>query len=211
MVTTPHWILDPACPKAGEHQALVQWTGWMGCTLLAPGRDRTCGGGRRPSADRRAVRFKRRPRTPYTVTDRKRAAARRWQQRQRYALPLLAELVAERQPPIDQVMQERVRTWNASEQSTRDWHAERWRRSRRILETYDPGTRRVQLDYWNTHRWRPAEASYLLDMLSSFEKGRLIVVDRHLEPARITISVAEVTAVGFGRKPVARGWLGPPA
>ena len=113
--------------------------------------------------------------------------------------------------PSTKVMEERVRTWNASEQSTRDWQAERWRRSRRILETYDPGTRRVLLEYWNSHRWLPAEASYLLDMLNRFQKGRLIIVDGHLEPARITISVAEATAVGFGRKPVARGWLGPPA
>ena len=30
MLTTPHWILDPACPEAGEHQALVQWAGRMG-------------------------------------------------------------------------------------------------------------------------------------------------------------------------------------
>ena len=108
-------------------------------------------------------------------------------------------------------MEERVQTWNDSEQSTRNWHAERWRRSRRILETYDARTRRILLEYWNSHRWLPADASYLLDMLNSFQKGRLIIVDGHLEPARITISVAEATAVGFGRKPVARGWLGPRA
>ena len=46
----------------------------------------------------------RRGRAADTVADRKRAAARRWQQRQRDAVPLLAELVAEHQPSIDQLM-----------------------------------------------------------------------------------------------------------
>ena len=154
------------------------------------------------------MRFKRRPRTPYTVTDRKRAAARRLQQRQRESLPLLAALVAEQQPCIDQLMEDRVRAWGVSEQSARDWQAQRWREARRILESYDTGTRCALLTYWNDHRWLPADASYLLDMLGGFKRGRLVMVDGAIQPARVVISVAEATAVGWGRKPVARGWLG---
>ena len=157
------------------------------------------------------MRFKRRPRTPYTVTDRKRAAARRLQQRQRDALPLLAGLVAEQQPCIDQLMQDRVKAWGVTEQSMRDWKAQRWREARRILDGYDPETRRALLDYWNGHRWLPADATYLLDMLGGFKRGRLVMVHGAIQPARIVISAAEATAVGWGRKPVARGWLGPPA
>lgn len=157
------------------------------------------------------MRFKRRPRTPYIVSDRKRAAARRLQQRQREALPLLAELVAEQQPCIDQLMQDRVKAWGATEQSARDWQAQRWRQARRTLDAHDPETRRALLAYWNGHRWLPGDASYLLDMLHGFTRGRLVMVDGTIQPARVVISAAEATAVGWGRKPVARGWLGSPA
>ena len=180
----------------------------MGRSVLARCRARSFGAGGDASPSRRRVRFKRRPRTPYTVTDRKRAAARRLQQRQREALPLLAALVAEQQPCIDQLMEDRVRAWGVSEQSARDWQAQRWREARRILESYEPETRCALLTYWNGHRWLPADASYLLDMLGGFKRGRLVMVDGAIQPARVVISVAEATAVSWGRKPVARGWLG---
>jgi hypothetical protein len=154
------------------------------------------------------MRFKRRPRTPYIITDRKRAAAQRWQKRQRDALPLLADLVAEQQTPIDQVMQDRVRTWGTTEQSSRDGQAARWREGRRRLDACDPTTRRALLDYWNNDRWLPGDATYLLDMLHRFDMGRLIIVEGRVQPARIAISVGEATDVAPGRKPVARGWLG---
>ena len=156
------------------------------------------------------MRFTRRPRAPYTITDRKRAAARRLQKRQRDALPLLAELVAEQQPCIGQLMRDRVNAWGVTEQNTRDWQARRWREARRTLDGYDPQTRRALLTYWNGHRWLPAGASYLLDMLHGFNRGRLVLVNGTVQPAHIVISVAEATAVGWGRKPVARGWLGWP-
>lgn len=76
------------------------------------------------------------------------------------------------------------------------------------LESYDPGTRCALLTYWNGHRWLPADAGYLLDMLGGFKRGRLVMMDGAIQPARVVISVAEATAVGWGRKPVARGWLG---
>jgi hypothetical protein len=154
------------------------------------------------------VRLRRRPRTPYIVTNRKRAAARRLQQRQRDFLPLLAEFVAEQQPCIDQLMDDRVKAWGVSELNTRDWHAQRWREARRMLDAHDPETRRALLAYWNSHRWLPGDASYLLDMLDGFRRGRLVIIDDAIQPARVVISVAEATAVGWGRKPVARGWLG---
>ena len=77
-----------------------------------------------------------------------------------------------------------------------------------MLESYDPETRCALLTYWNGHRWLPADASYMLDMLSGFMRGRLVLVDGAIQPARVVISVAEATAGGWGRKPVARGWLG---
>ena len=50
------------------------------------------------------MRFTHRPRCEYAVTDRKRAAAVRRQQRQRDGLPLLAPLIAAAQPSVEQVM-----------------------------------------------------------------------------------------------------------
>jgi len=154
------------------------------------------------------VRFIRaRPRTPYNVTDRKRAAARRWQKRQRDALPLLAALVAEQQPSIDQVMEDRERTWTRFEQSDRDQRARRWRSARRQLYSYDPATRRTLLDYWNGHRWLPADPSYLSDMLHGFQRGRLVIIDGVLQPARTSITIAELADTEPTWKPVALGWL----
>jgi GcrA cell cycle regulator len=48
-------------------------------------------------------------------------------------------------------------------------------------------------------------------MLTGLRRARPIVVAGHARPARVAISVAEATAVELERKPVACGWLGPPA
>ncbi len=154
------------------------------------------------------MRFKQLARTPYIVTDRKRSAARRWQMRQHEATPLLAVLVAEQQVPIDEVMAERVKAWAATEQSQRDMRARRWRAARRILALYAHDINRALLAYWNNHRWLPGDPSYLLDALHRFETGRLVIIDGAIVPTRVVISVAEFTPVDYGRKPIARGWLG---
>lgn len=147
------------------------------------------------------MRFKRRPRTPYTITDRKRSAARRLQQRQRDALPLLAELVAEQQPGIDRLMDGRVKAWGITEQNTRDWHAQRWREARRILDAHDPETRRALLTYWNSHRWLPGDASYLLDMLDGFRRGRLIIIDDPSNPPALSSQLRrQLPLVGGGTR-----------
>ena len=80
----------------------------------------------RPPADGKGVtpvRFTRRLRCPYIVTDRKRAAAARSQRRQRDVLPLLAPLIAEAQPGIDEVMASRAVHWTEWEQRDRDRRA----------------------------------------------------------------------------------------
>jgi hypothetical protein len=112
-----------------------------------------------------AMRFARRSRCDYTVTDRKRAVAVRLQRRQRDSLPLLAPLIAETQPNIDAVMNARVSNWIVTMQRERDRRAVCWRRARRALEGYEPALRRALLTYWNSHRWLPGDPSYLLDIL----------------------------------------------
>lgn len=155
------------------------------------------------------MRFTPRPRCPYHVTDRKRAAASRLQRRQRDALPLLAPLIAERQPSIDEVMTQRITAWIAAEQANRQRRASVWRRARRTLDQdHDAHTRRALLDHWNGHRWLPGDPSYLLDMLHRYATGRLVIDNGQVRPARIAISSAEAVAA-FGRpKPPASRWFG---
>ena len=149
-----------------------------------------------------------RPRCEYTVTDRKRAAALRMQRRQRDSLPLLAPLIAETQPDIDEVMATRVANWIVCEQAERDRRARSWRRARQALDQHDPVTRRALLAYWNGHRWLPGDPGYLLDMLHGFRTGRLVITDGQVRQARIVIPASEAVAA-FGRpKPVAGGWIG---
>jgi hypothetical protein len=153
------------------------------------------------------MRFTHRPRCDYTVTDRKRAAALRLQRRQRDSLPLLAPLIAETQPSIDEVMNARVSNWIVTMQRDRDRRAASWRRARRAIEEHEPALRRALLTYWNSHRWLPGDPSYLLDMLHGYETGRLVADGGQIRPARIVIPVSEAAAA-FGKpKPVSGGWL----
>lgn len=154
------------------------------------------------------MRFIRRPRCEYSVTDRKRAAARRFQQRQRDSLPLLAPLVAESQPSIDDLMTARIAAWIVLEQRYRDHRAELWRRGRHALDQHDPATRRALLDYWNGHRWLPGDPVYLLDMLHMFDTGRLAIADGQVRAARVVIPVSEAADTIGKAKPVSGGWLG---
>ena len=154
------------------------------------------------------MRFRRRERCRYTVTDRKRAAAARSQQRQRDALPLLARLVAEQQPSIETVMLERIAGFDTSEQARRDRRARDWCRARRAVEALSPDLRCALLSYWNNHRWLPGDPAYLLDLLHGFEHGRLLIIAGTVRPARITIDAADATALeATSRKPIrAAGW-----
>lgn len=148
-------------------------------------------------------------RCEYTVTDRKRAAAVRLQRRQREALPLLGSLIAETQPSIDSLMAQRVERWDRTQQEIRDARAHQWRRARRNLNAYPSQVRAALLTYWNEHRWLPGDPSYLLDALHGFERGRLILADGAVQPARVVISVSEATAAFGPPKPRAQGWIAP--
>ena len=116
-------------------------------------------------ADTRVRRFACRSRCEYIVTNRKRFAAARWQQRQRDCLPLLGLRIAETQPSIDDVMDRREQCWVVTEQANRDRRAGQWRKARRDIEDRERKVQRALLTYWNQHRWLPGDLSYLLDML----------------------------------------------
>lgn len=155
------------------------------------------------------MRFKRQQRYDYSVTDRKRAAASRWQRRQRDALPLLGELIAEAQPSIDEVMDTRVSTWITSQQRQRDRRAGLWREGRRELDAHPPAIQSALLAYWNQDRWLPGDPSYLLDLLHSFSTGRLILKDGCIRPAHITVFRSDSIETIETPKPRAKGWLAP--
>lgn len=154
------------------------------------------------------MRFTRRPRSQYAITDRKRAAAVRWQQRQRDSLPLFGPLIAEAQPGIDAVMADRVETWNRTEQDWRNRRANQWRRARRALESHDEEIRSALLAYWNGHRWLPGDPAYLLDLLHGFSTGRLVLERGQVRAALVEIPVEAAVAAFGPAKPIARGWLG---
>ena len=153
------------------------------------------------------MRFVRRPRCAYIVTDRKRSAAARWQRRQRECFPLLGTLIAEAQPSIDHVMDKRVRTWIVTEQANRDRRAAQWRQARRDLAGRDPTVRQALLTYWNGHRWLPGDPSYLLDMLHGFDRGRLVLLNGGVVPYRIVIPASEAIAAFGSAKSIAGGWF----
>src|SRR3546814_11075970 len=77
------------------------------------------------------MRFRRWPRvSAYEDTPRKRAALARAQQTQRDKFPLLAPLIAERQPSADAEMARRATWWPEVQQRDRDRRAHHWRRPR---------------------------------------------------------------------------------
>lgn len=55
------------------------------------------------------------------------------------------------------------------------------------------------LDYWNAHKWLPGDPSYLLDMLHSYARDRLVIDKGQVRAARSIISPAE--AVAASRQP----------
>lgn len=124
------------------------------------------------------MRFKRYIRTDYEITDRKRLAAARKQERERDALPLFAQEIAAEQPAIDDVMARRVETWARTQKDQRARRAAQWRRARRRLDAYPAATRALLLRTWNQHRWMPGDPAYLLDMLHSFDTGSLTLDEK---------------------------------
>ena len=109
---------------------------------------------------------------PFEDTRRKRLALARKQRLEREKFPLLAELIAEQQPDADSVMRERADQWARWMQDRRQRQADLWRQARRKLWSYSGNVRRALYLLWQ-HAPYPATPVYLLDMLHSFDVGRL--------------------------------------
>lgn len=117
------------------------------------------------------MRFKRWQRHPFTDTSRKRAALRRKQQREREALPLFADQIAESQPSEDEVMANRAVQWAAQELRDRNRRAQLWLKARARINALSANVRAVLRRAWDCAPY-PADPVYLLDFLHSFSVGR---------------------------------------
>ena len=119
------------------------------------------------------MRFRRWPRvSAYEDTPRKRAALARAQQTQRDRFPLLAPLIAERQPSADAEMARRAAWWPEAQQRDRDRRARDWRRGRARISGYGDNLRPLLIQVWRDSPY-PADPVYLLEMLHGIDTGRI--------------------------------------
>lgn len=107
------------------------------------------------------MRFKKTPTFAFTDSPRKRAALRRKQQRERDALPLFAEQIAEEQPSEDEEMARRAILSDTQEVRWRSDRAAEWRKARRMIDRLPDEDRRAIRRVWNCAPY-PADPSRLL-------------------------------------------------
>lgn len=118
----------------------------------------------------RFIKAERRP--PFEDTSRKRAALARKQRIEREKFPLISSLVAEAQKDADTVMLQRAVQWMDWQQRYRDDRAKLWRKARSKLFAYGDNVRPTLFRLWNSSPY-PKTAVYLLDMMHSYDVGRL--------------------------------------
>jgi hypothetical protein len=119
------------------------------------------------------VRFRKRPRYPFTWSQRKAAAVLVSQRKARERLPLFAEAIAAEQPDVDQVREHRETRWIVRELEQRSQEAAAWRDVRRRIAELADRDRRLFLDHWNAGSY-PGNAGYCATILHMFEAGRLV-------------------------------------
>ena len=141
---------------------------------------------------------------PFKDTSRKRAALRRKQARERDALPLLAEQIAEAQPAEDAVMRRRAAQWHRSTCDLRDRRAQDWRKARALIAQQPPARRAAIRAAWDAAPY-PAGPVNLLCFLHDLSIGRqrLDALSFDLRPSdphgrklhRLTLTAAEAEAL----------------
>ncbi len=118
------------------------------------------------------MRFKITPTFAFTDTPRKRAALRRKQQRERDALPLFAEQIAEEQPSEDEEMARRAILSDTQEARWRSDRTADWRKARRMIDSLPDEDRRAIRRVWDCAPY-PADPSRLLGVLHSYSLGKI--------------------------------------
>jgi hypothetical protein len=143
------------------------------------------------------MRFTRFPRvTPYVVTPRKLAYARRAIQRERDKCPLFPELTDQRSP--EQRMADNERHGLLYWQDMRDTQATTWREARRKLATLRPSQRAGLLRYWQQSNL-PGSAAYLLGCIYEAKHRRVCFWHKLAELRRLRL-------IGAGRLPRPSTW-----
>jgi len=104
------------------------------------------------------------------ATPRRIAAAKRALQRQREALPLFSQQIAESQPtPEERIRQMDDRLCRQIEED-RSRRADGWRQARTLLRSMSDRNKEALLDYWNRSHY-PKDPSYLLGLIDRWAKG----------------------------------------
>lgn len=111
---------------------------------------------------------------PFEDTNRKRLALARKQRLEREKFPLFADVIKESQPDADCVMAERAVKFENWQQTFRNDRAASWRKARARLFSYGDNIRPVLRRLWDASPY-PKDPVYLLDMLHSYNVGRLDV------------------------------------
>jgi hypothetical protein len=110
------------------------------------------------------MKFKRYLRYPFQRTRRKDLAAERRLRQDREAIPLLAELIRENQPTVDDIMADRERRWIESEKKARAYRAKQWCEARKLIAAMPPEKRTALLAQWNRGIY-PADPVYLFYLI----------------------------------------------
>lgn len=118
------------------------------------------------------MRFHRYGRYEFKDTNRKRLAFARKQRNERAALPLFADQIAAEQIGVDEEMEQRRSGWTRRQSEERLARANAWRRARARLAAYPNPERQTLSAFWQRCPY-PADPSYLLTMLHSYDQGRL--------------------------------------
>ncbi len=138
------------------------------------------------------MRFTRYPRhSPYVVTGRKLAYARRAIQRSRDKCPLFPELTDQRSP--EQRLEDNERCGRLYWQDMRDTQAAGWRQVRAELATLRPTQRAGLLRYWQTSQM-PGSPVYLLGCIHEITSRRVCFWHKLAQRRRLQL-------IGAGKLP----------
>ncbi|WP_292066068.1 hypothetical protein [Brevundimonas sp. UBA7664] len=138
------------------------------------------------------------------VTGRERAGVERSQREKLRRLPLLAAIVAETLPTVEEQMETNRQAKREAERSIRQRRADEWRQGRTALYRLSSNLRPLALEYWNTHRWLPGSPQHLIAMVGSIERGAL-TPDKMSAGIRTSLeTTARLGPVAVG--PAPKGW-----
>lgn len=123
------------------------------------------------------------PVMPYEPTNRKIAAGAKRLRLDREKLPLFADLIAEQQPSLDELMERRAFAFVQNQIDTRARKAASWREARARYFQLPQPLRAHFLKWWNQSSY-PGDGGYFATALTQLERGDLIMhrgelKDRH--------------------------------